>query len=184
MFMEIPERPVDLSTKIAGAGGAKAANEVSEGGVSAVGGVNPKVSEGASVAGNGKSPAAGQALLEMMSNPDGVLPVSGFSKGSVGKKERVTGDTIQAHFTALFTHGGKADKELRQLINLASRVPVSGERAPSSDILSGRDAMPGAGIINPEIIKQALISDAKANGIPIGTEEATERLVALFKAQP
>ena len=48
-----------------------------------------------------------------------------------------------------------------------------------------RDPMLGAEIDNPEIIRQVLISDAKANGIPIGinTQEATRLLVNLFHAQ-
>jgi hypothetical protein len=59
---------------------------------------------------------------------------------------------------------------------------------PTSGFFKGkelRDPMLGAEIDNPEIIRQVLISDAKANGIPIGinTQEATKLLVNLFHAQ-
>jgi hypothetical protein len=80
-------RPINLSAKTEGADKAKAANKVSgNGGESAVGGVNPKVSEAASLAGNGKSAAAGQALLMMQGN--NTLPNNnGFLTGKASPPE-------------------------------------------------------------------------------------------------
>ena len=162
MFMEGPKNiPLDPSMTM----GPAAVKRVSRNGGGSAGGVNPKGSEGHPVTNGGKSEAAGRALLEMMAG-NNIVPTNGFFKRKDSVKD---GANIETHPTALFTHGPEADGKLQQVMNLASR-----------------GAVPGAGIINSEIIKQALILDAKANGIPIGinTKEATQRLVQLFHAQP
>jgi hypothetical protein len=146
MFMQGPDsikKPsINLSTQIAAAGAANAANKISEDGVSAVGGVNPKVSEGASVAGNGKSPAAGKALLEMMSNPDGVVPVSGFSNGKTERKPIENGATIETHAKAFLANGPEAQAKFVELMERADRgaEPSSGKFS-QREIELGRQAV-------------------------------------------
>jgi hypothetical protein len=121
--------PTNLSTQIGGAGGVK--KVLGDGDESAVGGVNPKVSEGATVAGNGKSPAAGQALLEMMSNPNGVVPASGFSNGKIEKKPTRDEATIETHAAALFADGTEADNQFKELMTRASLGAESSSRTVS-----------------------------------------------------
>lgn len=169
----------NLSTQIGGAGGAKAANKVSGNSTPVEKDKGSEIPRnGATVNGNGiDANAAGKALLQMIS--DGIRPTNGFSKGEIQEKELGKGEaTIETPVAALPLGGPEAKGQFQQTVNLASRGAVSGERAPSSEILLGRD-VPGA-----EIIRQALISDARANGIPIGTQEATQRFVQLFHAQP
>lgn len=143
MFMEGPDsikKPsINLPTQIA----AGAANKVSEGGVSAVGGVNPKVSEGASVAGNGKSPAAGQALLEMMAN--NIVPTNGFFKGKIQGEDSVKGEaTIETHAAAFFADGLGANGKVQKSMELASRGTE-----PSSGKVSQREIKPGRQAVIP-----------------------------------
>jgi hypothetical protein len=169
----------NLSTQIGGVGGAKAAQRVSRDGASAAQENNsPISSNGATVTSPGiDANAAGKALLGMMAN--GIRPTNGFSKGEIQEKELGKGEaTIETPVAALPLGGPEAKGQFQQTVNLASRGAVLEQRAPSSEILLGRD-VPSA-----EIIKQALISDARANGIPIGTKEATQRFVQLFHAQP
>ncbi|MEB3316445.1 MAG: hypothetical protein VKK32_09585 [Candidatus Melainabacteria bacterium] len=146
MFMPGPDninKPPNLSTQIEGAGGAKAANNVSEDGVSAAEGKHSKIlRNGATVNGSGvDGNAAGQAKLGMMAN--NIVPTNGFFKGNVGKKERVTGeDTIQAHVTALLLDGTEADNQFKELMQRASRgaEPSSGKFS-QREIELGRQAV-------------------------------------------
>ncbi|MFZ4085308.1 MAG: hypothetical protein ACOYK1_07235 [Vampirovibrionia bacterium] len=171
----------NLSTQIVGAGAPSAAKKVSRNSTPVEKDKGSEIPRnGATVNGNGiDGNAAGQALLGMMAN--GITPTSGFFKGKIQEKDSVKGEaTIETHAAALPLGSPEAKGQFQQTVNLASRGDVSGERTPYSEILLGRD-VPGA-----EIIKQALILDAKAHGIPIGidTKEATKRLVQLFHAQP
>jgi hypothetical protein len=175
--MEIPKKTsVDLSTTT----GTGSVRRVSGDGASAAEGKNSEIlRNGATVSGSGKpEAAAGQALLGMMAG-NNIVSTNGFFKGKIQEKDSVKGEaTIETHAAALPLGGPKAKGQFQQTVNLASRGAVLEQRAPSSEILLGRD-VPSA-----EIIKQALISDARANGIPIGTKEATQRFVQLFHAQP
>jgi hypothetical protein len=153
MFMPGPDninKLPNLSTQIGGAGGAKAAQRVSRDGASAAQGNNSQISSnGATVTSPGiDANAAGKALLEMMSNPNGVVPASGFSNGKIEKKPTRDEATIETHAAALFADGPEANGKFQKLMELASRgAESSSGKLSSREIELGKQAvMPLEGV--------------------------------------
>lgn len=144
MFMEIPERPVDLSTKIGGADKAKAANEVSEGDVSVAEGKPSKIlRNGATVNGSGvDGNAAGQAKLGMMAG-NNIVSTNGFFKGKIQEKDSVKGEaTIETHAAAFLADGPEAKAKFTELMQRASRGAKSSSRTVSPhEVKLGRQAV-------------------------------------------
>ena len=142
---------MDLSTTT----GTGSVRRVSGDGASAAEGKNSEIlRNGATVSGSGKpEAAAGQALLGMMSNPNGMVPVSGFSNGKTERKPIEDKATIETHAAAFLAYGPEANGKFQKLMELASRGAES-----SSEKVSPR-----------EIEKQAVIPldgpDAKVKAL-------------------
>ena len=144
MFMEIPKKTsVNLPTTT----GTGSVRRVLEDGASAAEAEenNSKIlRNGPTVNGSGKpEAAAGQALLEMMSNPNGVVPVSGFFKGKTQEKDSVKGEaTIEIHAAAFLADGPEANGKFQKLMELASRGAESSSGTVSQrEIELGRQAV-------------------------------------------
>jgi hypothetical protein len=99
---------------------------------------------GATVTGSGKPEAAsGQALLGMMSNPNGMVPVSGFSNGKTERKLIVENEpTIKTHTAAFLADGAEAHKQFQKLMERASRgAESSSGKVSPREIELGRQAV-------------------------------------------
>jgi hypothetical protein len=138
--MEIPERPVDLSTKIGGAVGVKKVlgNPASAGSEKGT----EFRAEGSRVPGSGKDEnGAGQALLAMMAN--GIAPTNGFFKGKIEEKEQVEiKDNPKTYAAAFLADGLEANQQFQRLMELASRgTESSSGKVSPSEIESGKQAL-------------------------------------------
>jgi hypothetical protein len=141
--MSGPDNIKNLSMQIGGADKAKAPDKVSENSAPVAQGKGSKIlGNGATVNGSGKpEAAAGQALLGMMAE-NNIVSTNGFSRGNVGKKERVTGEaTIETHATALLADGPEANRKFQQLMNLASRGAEFSSGKASPREIEGRQAV-------------------------------------------
>jgi hypothetical protein len=142
MFMEIPERPVDPSTKITGTG---AAHRVSGNSASVAQGKNSEIPRNASTLSSSGIPeaASGQAKLAMMAN--NIVPTNGFFKGKIQGEVSVKGEaTIETHAAAFFADGPEANGKFQKLMELASRGTE-----PSSGKVSQREIKPGRQAVIP-----------------------------------
>ncbi|MFM7458334.1 MAG: hypothetical protein ACKO3R_06710 [bacterium] len=184
-----PDNINNLSRQIGGAAETKAASNVSgDGGESTVGGVNPKVSEGATVAGSGiDANTAGKAKLAMMAG-NNIVSTNGFFKGKIQEKPYDGSSSIQhpinAQMAALLPKH-PTPEITTAFTDLEARAKGSPTLASPQEILLGKGAIiPNAGIIDSNSLIEALKLEAKANGIPIGinTEQATRRLIELFNS--
>jgi hypothetical protein len=128
----IKKPSINLSTQIAAAGAANAANQISEDGVSAAEGKHSAIlRNGATVNGSGKpEAAAGQALLGMMAN--NIVPTNGFFRGKTQEKESVkSGANIETHAAAFLADGPEAKAKFTELMTRASRGAESSSRTVS-----------------------------------------------------
>lgn len=163
MFMEGPDinkLSTNLSTQIGEAGAAKAASKVSgDGGESAVEAVNPRVSEGATVAGTGVNKAAIGELLAT-----GTIPlVNNFYTSMSSNGHNVTGHPIDAQMVALLPEHPTPETTAQfQVLDKLAHAPEEGLPQTSRRVSSSG------------------ISFFKAGPVGLSTAEATRYLVNLF----
>lgn len=144
MFMEGPSNRNQPSIDPSRMMGAGAVKKVSGDSAPVGSGKGPEIlGNGATVSGSGKSEAAaGQALLGMMSNPNGMVPVSGFSNGKTERKPIEDEATIETHAAAFLADGPEANGKFQKLMELASRgAESSSEKVSPREIELGKQAV-------------------------------------------